>query len=237
MASCNCIICAEEFNLDDQGIKLSKINITSFKICQVCLDKSNPEDDYNSVKSIIDQYLKFAEVKSLFVEAKKIITAKIVSDANKLLLLMKYIKYDNFVNKEDYIVKTPKEVLKNKTVTCYDQVELERLYFEKNNVEFKTFFVYADLPIGENRTHTFLVFKDENNKCYWFENAWNSNKGIHGPYSSYNEVVKYVLDKLKEDWGKIKNIIEYKSPPEHLNSNEFGNYIIENYLPQPPQPL
>lgn len=57
--SCNCIVCANEFNPEElQSVALSKINITSFKICQSCLDISDAADDYRQVRIIIDSYLK-----------------------------------------------------------------------------------------------------------------------------------------------------------------------------------
>ena len=75
--SCNCIVCAQEFDPDElQSIVLSKINVTNFKVCQACLDISNPEGDYNEVRNIVDSYLKFAEAMHLFVEVKDILDSK-----------------------------------------------------------------------------------------------------------------------------------------------------------------
>lgn len=72
--SCNCIICAQEFDASElQSSALSKINITSFKICQACLDNSDPAQDYQQVREIVNSYLKFAEARHLFVEAKGIL--------------------------------------------------------------------------------------------------------------------------------------------------------------------
>ena len=70
----NCIVCAEEFDLSDmQTIALSKINTTRFKICQSCLDKSDPAEDYSDVKKIISSYLWFAETRNNFKEASEIL--------------------------------------------------------------------------------------------------------------------------------------------------------------------
>lgn len=63
--SCNCIICAEEFNPNElSNSKLLDINITNFKICSACLESSDPDNDYNEARSIVDSYLKFAEKKN-----------------------------------------------------------------------------------------------------------------------------------------------------------------------------
>lgn len=77
--STNCMVCAQEFNPDElQSVALSKINTTRFKICQTCLDMSDPAEDYRQVREIVSSYLWFAEARTLFKEA-----SDIVSDINK----------------------------------------------------------------------------------------------------------------------------------------------------------
>lgn len=75
-ASCNCIVCAQEFNSEElQSVALSKINVTNFKVCQACLDQCSPEDDYRQVRDIVNSYLKFSEARELFIEASEIVTS------------------------------------------------------------------------------------------------------------------------------------------------------------------
>lgn len=72
--SCNCIVCAQEFNSEElQSVALSEINITSFKICQACLDQSDPTNDYRQVRDIVNSYLSASEAKHLFAEVKNIL--------------------------------------------------------------------------------------------------------------------------------------------------------------------
>ncbi len=74
MTTYNCIVCAEECNEDEmQSVALSKINSTKFKICQNCLDKCDPADDYRTAREIINSYLNFSEAKSLLKEAQEIV--------------------------------------------------------------------------------------------------------------------------------------------------------------------
>jgi len=146
---------------------------------------------------------------------------------NELLKITSNMQYDNFTDESKYIVKAPQEVLRKKTAVCYDLVELERKIFNELNYEFKTFFAYEDLPITDNPTHTFLVFK-ENSKYFWFESSWHSYKGIHGPFNSYQDAVKYFskLSKSKLNW-KTVNVVEYdKFDYKGMNLNEFGQYIL-----------
>ena len=66
--SCNCIVCAKEIDSDTSlSVALSKINVTNFKICQACLDSSNPEEEYRQVREIVNSYLRYSEAKNLFV--------------------------------------------------------------------------------------------------------------------------------------------------------------------------
>lgn len=67
--TCNCIICAEEFNPDDlHNIKLSEINITRFKICESCLNKSDPDNDYKEVKDVVRTYIEYSDIKKSIIK-------------------------------------------------------------------------------------------------------------------------------------------------------------------------
>lgn len=73
-SSCNCIICAKEFNPSDQNTPaLAKINITRFKICNECFDSSDPEDDYQQARDVVDSYLNLITAKVWFKEAQDIL--------------------------------------------------------------------------------------------------------------------------------------------------------------------
>jgi hypothetical protein len=73
----NCIVCAEEFDSDElHSVALSKINITRFKICQDCLNKSDPAEDYLQARNIVKSYQKTAEVKHLFIEIEDILGSR-----------------------------------------------------------------------------------------------------------------------------------------------------------------
>jgi hypothetical protein len=75
-ASTNCIVCAGEFNEEElQSVALSKINTTRFKICCDCLEKSDPADDYQEARNIINSYLTFSAQHS-FEGAGKILQSR-----------------------------------------------------------------------------------------------------------------------------------------------------------------
>lgn len=75
--SCNCIICAKEFNSDElHSVALSEINVTKFKICQDCFYLSDPDDNYCQAREIVNSYLQYTEAKQLFTEAKEILNSR-----------------------------------------------------------------------------------------------------------------------------------------------------------------
>jgi len=72
--SFNCIICAQEFDTKDLISAASpEINRTHFKICQSCLEKVDPADDYKQARAIVSSYLNLNQAKTLFGEAKEIL--------------------------------------------------------------------------------------------------------------------------------------------------------------------
>lgn len=132
---------------------------------------------------------------------------------------------DTFSNK--FILQSPSEVIKNKVGVCWEQVELERYYFNSHNSNVKTYFIVYD-DGNKCPTHTFLTY-EKNNKFYWFEHSWERFRGIH-EYNSLNEL----LDDVKEKFIKyelsdkcvLKNLMlyEYKKPKYHISVQEFYNH-------------
>lgn len=75
--SCNCIVCAQEFDPSElQNVALSEINVTNFKVCEACLNSSDPSEDYREVRNIVNSYLNFAKAKHLFGEVKDILNSR-----------------------------------------------------------------------------------------------------------------------------------------------------------------
>lgn len=128
---------------------------------------------------------------------------------------------------DNYILQSPKEIIKNKVGVCWDQVELERYYFKGNDWNIKTYFlVHYD---GDKcPTHTFLTF-EKNNKYYWFEHSWERFKGIH-EYKSLKELLfdirdKFIKYELNNDYV-LENLVlhEYRKPKYHISVQEFYNH-------------
>lgn len=135
-------------------------------------------------------------------------------------------KWDNFPS--FYYLLSPEELLKTKCGVCWDQVELERDLFEKNNIDCKTYFIYLDdsysLP-----SHTFLTYS-VGNKYYWFEHSWNDYKGIHeydNEKTLLEDVKNKFIDSRKDEVDENYKLYlyEYKKPDYHISCDEFYEYI------------
>jgi len=151
------------------------------------------------------------------------------------------IKYGNPFG----IIQSAEQLLKSKQGHCWDPTELARHLFNKEGIPCRTFFM--DRAINNSRitkTHTFLVFESDG-AVYWFENAWESHRGVHR-YNSLQELLADVPRKMKEDEkskgnsvGKIR-LREYDAPKLPLHHMEYfyhclnGNPIsITSKLPRP----
>ena len=72
--TCNCIVCAQEFCPSEmKDVALCKINTTQFKICEACLHDSNPENDFEQVKNIINTYVKVSSSRDYIKEINHLI--------------------------------------------------------------------------------------------------------------------------------------------------------------------
>lgn len=136
---------------------------------------------------------------------------------------------------DECLVQTGENVLITNIGTCYDQVEIERLWFHKNNYNFKTIFAWFEVD-RENDfpTHTFLIY-ESNNKWYWFEHAWYDFKGIH-EFNSEKEILNCFIKKhyefvkqnhkdlLDSDKDKLK-CYEYEKINKNLSVQEYFEHV------------
>ena len=126
--------------------------------------------------------------------------------------------------KKKYVLSKPEEVIEHKVGTCYDQVELERVFFKQLGLKFNTYFmIYYDAK--KLFTHTFVVY-EEKEKFYWFEHAWEQNRGVH-EYLSLYDLLKDVKEKFQKN-NKVKFIgtdylciYKYRKPKFHISLKDF----------------
>ena len=128
---------------------------------------------------------------------------------------------------DDYILQSPREVIKNKIGVCWDQVELERYFFRGNDWNIKTYFI-VHYDGDKCPTHTFLTY-EKNDKYYWFEHSWERFRGIH-EYNTEkdllldikNKFIRYELNNMYKNENLV--LYEYKRPKYHISVKEFYNH-------------
>ena len=117
-----------------------------------------------------------------------------------------------------YYLLSPNELLEKKCGVCWDQVELERYLFEKENWHVKTFFICTY------------------NMVYWFEHSWGVYKGIH-EYSTLKELLLDVKKKFVENNEVPTIVYEYEKPPYHISCEEFYEFAEKGTIIKLNKPL
>jgi len=119
-------------------------------------------------------------------------------------------------------VQSPEFVINNKRGNCVDQVNLEYWFFKENGIKTKIYYIEYTNDKNESPSHMFIIL-DNNNKIYWYENAWKSFAGLH-EYYTLNECLtdikkKYCPDKYLDSCKiyRIKDILEGSNPNQVLN--------------------
>lgn len=131
--------------------------------------------------------------------------------------------------KDNYYLQTPNSVLETGIGLCFDQVELERSFITKLKLDFRTYFMfYQDSNKELGPSHAFLIFKD-NNKYYWFENAWYKYKGIH-EYETLDDAlndIKYKFVATLDSFSENKfRLYSFDKPRAGINYTKYiGNAI------------
>ena len=136
-----------------------------------------------------------------------------------------------------YILESKDDILNTLHGNCWDQVELERYWFEKNGYEIKTIYQMVVLDYDNiYPTHSFLIFKDDDNSWNWFENSDFENRGIH-KFDSIDSLLKYQYDKyvkflksfnISNDELEKVVFTEYEKPTSNISACDYINFVINS---------
>lgn len=160
---------------------------------------------------------------------------ELINNENELLVYMdEFINYYFNGDFGKYSLQINDELLFTKRGNCFDQVELERYFFDKMKIPNKTYFISFLLDYSNNYTmHTFLLYI-KNGKYYIFENADSLNKGIF-EFDNINDALEYkkelFLSQNKEATLEEKSKIvikEYSKPNKKCSFDEFITHILDN---------
>jgi hypothetical protein len=146
--------------------------------------------------------------------------------------------YDGNSNEwlEKCSVQLGRDIFKTKHGTCWDQVELERDWFDKHNYKFKTIFMIFSVKKQNNYpTHAFLIY-ERGKKWFWFEHSSLKHNGIH-QFNSLEELLEDVKDKQLAhaiDIGvatandrKLLKVYEYIKPSSKLNVIDYIDHVMD----------
>ena len=140
-------------------------------------------------------------------------------------------KFDDSEGISDYILQTPEQVSNSKLGVCWDVVEFEREFFEKNNIMYKTYCIIK----GNNNdiNHSFLVSKF-NGKYYWIEGSMSNSFGINGPYNNLYSLFEEVSTNMSIDYPNERNlqsnVYEYNKPKYVIDRNTYLNFVRKNLV-------
>lgn len=102
----------------------------------------------------------------------------------------------------EYKLQSPLQLIRSKVGVCWDQCELERVWFQRHKYPFTI--VYLEIDDDEAKpSHSFLVYKEpgESSEVYWFEHSWGQKKGIH-KFSDFGTCMQTVIQQFEISQGK-----------------------------------
>lgn len=128
---------------------------------------------------------------------------------------------------DQYRLRSHDDVETSKIGVCWDQVEVERHYFNKFGAVFKTYSIVYYGP-DSLPNHTFLVYFSDK-KVYWFENSYAKYRGIH-KYDNIESLVCDVKHKFVADLQQVVDehrlcLYEYSEPKVGMNCNQFYKHF------------
>ena len=160
------------------------------------------------------------------------ITYGVISSTGEIITNSNDVAFQNICN-NDWRTQDAQTILQNRIGHCYDQVEIEREWFEINHYNFKTIWILAYQNTVENSgcCHAYLVY-EQNNCWHIFEHADFDNKGIHS-FKTLNEALRWQAENQKQYASSIVRpqkeyeivIKEYAKPPKNLSMTQFFEYI------------
>lgn len=118
------------------------------------------------------------------------------------------------------ILQSPEELVKHHVGNCWDQTELQRMWFEKHNYEVKTYLLYYYLSDENCPSHSILIYEDTG-IWFWFEPMFC------GTEVEYSGVHKYGTEKeLLDDFRRVfaKNGQKTGFLPRKLEKQKWNLY-------------
>lgn len=121
----------------------------------------------------------------------------------------------------------PEITLHNKLGLCLDQSLLEAYLINKKYPTYKT---QIYLLTKNTHGHAVTCFYDPNNhKWFYLENAWNKEKGIHGPFSNIQNLKNYICFIYYKNHTEDNTKVSIKTYKQYLVYNTKYLNIVKQY--------
>ena len=139
----------------------------------------------------------------------------------QLIQLMSNIRYTEFDK-----LMSPLEVLLTTHGSCHDQVMLELQELYDMGYDAKAKFIMAVDENGQGlETHSFVYYGD-NNKWYWFENAWEDMQGIY-KFDGYHDMLDTIMEDFAHhiDYEYSKLYLADFDPKDHTIGEDLDTLV------------
>ncbi len=192
------------------------------------VDKQDRESGFKwiPVKEVTDKFPK-EYVQAINDYIYKMFDVNMIHKPDDLIPWLDHISYDSSI--KEWKLKSPEETWDLKSGNCHDQSLFEFDILKKISITCGQLF-FIEVNKGESvggNTHTLTWYK-ENDKYFWMEHAWEDQKGIHGPYASFNLLRKDVYDRWKHDndlnSGKFSTIL-FSEINKYKIGMTLGEYV------------
>ncbi|MCQ2209097.1 MAG: hypothetical protein MJZ34_02285 [Paludibacteraceae bacterium] len=139
------------------------------------------------------------------------------------------------------IVMNPDLFHQMKGGCCWDYCIAQEKFFKDNHIPCWSYNILCEqtpFEVENNctpTTHTFTIFRGDDNKYYYFEQSFKKHPGIYGPHETLNEALLWTLKWLmKMNPNHVRTLELHKHNP--LCTNTYGNdsYAYYNYMKQEP---
>lgn len=129
-----------------------------------------------------------------------------------------------------YYLQSPGKLLESRLGVCWDQTELERLWFNYKGINNTV--VYIEILDGKNiPSHTFLIYETEED-YRWFEHSWGQFRGIHS-FKTLKDLFTTVItnhQKFNNDTESPVNVkLLPNSPSYGISCNQFMKYARKQH--------
>ena len=198
-----------------------------------CILENTGINLFDNISEFEESYLIEHNENALEGDAGLTMTSKIFDETGKtpqsiFNWIRENIKYDN-ESPERWKLKSIGETYYHNKGNCHDQSLFSTsLFHSLGIITGQLFFIeYRNgEEIGGN-THTLTWYRDKDNtqKYYWFETAWETQAGIHGPYSSIDNMKKDIHDKWKNEFGKKWDDIDFSDTSNYRLGMSLDQYV------------